>query len=85
MKFSSSKCRKDAATSVLNGIMKNHKKLIEECEMFIIELNKCAMLPHEEWFETIETLLENETKKDMKCDCEFCKNKNNKESGNNSD
>ena len=38
-----------------------------------------------EMFETIETLLENETKKDMKCDCEFCKNKNNKESGNNSD
>ena len=54
MKFSSSKCRKDAATSVLNGIMKNHKKLIEECEMFIIELNKCAMLPHEEWYEIIE-------------------------------
>ena len=54
LKNSSSKARKDAATSVLNGIMKKHKNLIEECGMFIDELNKCAMLPHEEWYETIE-------------------------------
>ena len=54
LKNSSSKARKDAATSVLNGIQKKYKYLIEECEMFISELNKCAMLPHEEWFETIE-------------------------------
>ena len=54
MKYSSSKARKLAATSVLDGIMKKHKNLIEECEMFIRELNKCAMLPHEEWGETIE-------------------------------
>ena len=54
LKNSSSKSRKNAAESVLNGIMKKHKNLIEECEMFIGELNKCAMLPHEEWYETIE-------------------------------
>ena len=54
LKNSSSKSRKSAASSVLNGIMKKHKNLIEECGMFISELNRCAMLPHEEWFETIE-------------------------------
>ena len=53
LKNSSSKARKDAATSVLNG-MKNYNNLIEECSMFISELNKCGVLPHEEWFETIE-------------------------------
>ena len=56
LKNSSSKARKDAATSVLNGIMKKHKDLIEECGMFIDELNKCAMLLHEEWYETIEDI-----------------------------
>ena len=55
LKNSSSKARKDAATAVLNG-MKKHKNLIEECNMFISELNKCAMLPHEEWFESIEDI-----------------------------
>ena len=54
LKNSSSKARKNAATWVLNGLMKNHKHLIEECGMFIDELNKCAMLLHEEWYETIE-------------------------------
>ena len=54
LKNSPSKARKDAATSVLNGLMKKHKSLIEECGMFIDELNKCAMLLHEEWYETIE-------------------------------
>ena len=61
MKNSSSKARKEAATAVLNGL-ENHKDIIEECSMFISELNKCAMLPHEEWFETIEdvsTLFQN--------------------------
>ena len=38
-----------------------------------------------EMFETIEALLENENNKNIKCDCEFCKNQNNKESGNKSD
>ena len=38
-----------------------------------------------EMFETIEALLESENNKDIKCDCEFCKNQNNKESGNKSD
>ena len=53
MRNSSSKARKKAATAVLNGL-KKHKNLIEECSMFIFELNKCAMLPHEDWYETIE-------------------------------
>ena len=39
-----------------------------------------------EMFITIETLLETEQNKDMKCSCEYCKNKINKdENGNNSD
>ena len=39
-----------------------------------------------EMFVTIETLLESEQNKDMKCSCEYCKNKIIKdENGNNSD
>ena len=39
-----------------------------------------------EMFVTIETLLETGQNKDMKCSCEYCKNKKNKdENGNNSD
>ena len=57
MKYSNSKKRKSTAIEILNKIEnKNnyYKNLIEECEMFINELNKCAMLLHEEWSETIE-------------------------------
>ena len=59
MKYSSSKKRKSGAKKVLSSIInKNYdfKKLIDECEMFVTELNKCAMLIHEEWFETIEEI-----------------------------
>ena len=30
------------------------KKLIDEYEIFINELNKCSLLLHEEWSETLE-------------------------------
>ena len=57
MKLSSSKKRKSAAGQILYSICKNNssiKDLVRECEMFINEINKCAMLLHEEWFETLE-------------------------------
>jgi hypothetical protein len=59
MKYSNSKKRKYAAKKILSEIIyKNYtyKKLIDECEMFVTELNKCAMLLHEEWFENIEDI-----------------------------
>ena len=57
MKLSSSKKRKSAATQLLYSICKNNpliNDLVKECEMFINEINKCAMLLHEDWFETLE-------------------------------
>ena len=57
MKLSSSKKRKSAAGQILYSICKNNSSindLVKECEMFINEINKCAMLLHEEWFETLE-------------------------------
>ena len=57
MKLSSSKKRKSAAGQILYSICKNNssiKDLVRECEMFIREINKCSMLLHEEWFETLE-------------------------------
>ena len=57
MKLSSSKKRKSAAAQILYSISKNNPSingLVKECEMFINEINKCAMLLHEEWFETLE-------------------------------
>ena len=57
MKLSSSQKRKSAASQILYSICKNNKvisDLVKECEMFINEVNKCAMLLHEEWFESLE-------------------------------
>ena len=57
MKLSSSKKRKSAAGQILYSICKKNPSindLVKECEMFINEINKCAMLLHEEWFETLE-------------------------------
>jgi phosphatidylinositol kinase/protein kinase (PI-3 family) len=57
MKLSSSKKRQSAAAQILYSICKKKpeiKDLVKECEMFINEINKCAMLLHEEWFETLE-------------------------------
>jgi hypothetical protein len=57
MKLSSSKKRRSAAAQILYSICKNNPSindLVKECEMFINEINKCAMLLHEEWFETLE-------------------------------
>ena len=59
MKLSNSKKRKSAAIKVLSEIIhKNYsyKKLIDECEMFVAELNKCAILLHEIWLETIDDI-----------------------------
>ena len=67
MKFSNSKKRKSAAKMVLSEIIKKNYKyfqLIDECEMFVSELNKCAMLLHEEWFETIEDIAKTFQNKD---------------------
>ncbi len=57
MKNSRSHHRKIAAENVLNSIIEInifYKELINECSTFIDELNRCAMLLHEEWFDTIE-------------------------------
>ena len=57
MKYSNSRKRISAADQILNAIIKNNKinnKLLEESEMFIKELNNCAILMHEEWSEAIE-------------------------------
>ena len=57
MKYSNSKRRISAAVQILNEISKNNEintKLIEESEIFIKELNNCAILLHEQWSETIE-------------------------------
>ena len=57
MKLSSSKKRKSAAGQILYSICRRNSTiadLVKECEMFINEINKCAMLLHEEWFETLE-------------------------------
>ena len=57
MKYSNSKKRISMAQKILNAIIKNsekNKKLVEESEMFIKELNNCAILLHEQWSEAIE-------------------------------
>ena len=59
MKYSNSKNRKNAAKTVLSQIInqnENFQNLIDEYEMFVNELNKCAMLLHEEWSENIEDI-----------------------------
>ena len=59
MKHSNSKKRKSSAIKVLDTIInKNNilEKLIEEYEIFINELNKCSLLLHEEWSETLEDI-----------------------------
>ena len=59
MKYSNSKNRKNAAKTVLSEIIYqnyNLKNLIDECEMFVTELNNCVMLLHEEWSENIEDI-----------------------------
>ena len=67
MKFSNSKIRKYAAKNILSRIIDenyNYKKLIDETEIFVTELNKCAMLLHEEWYETIEDIAKTFQNKD---------------------
>ena len=67
MKHSNSRKRKSAAKIVLSQILKKNnefKKLIDEYDMFVTELNKCAMLLHEEWFETIEDIAKTFQNKD---------------------
>ena len=57
MKYSNSRKRISAAVQILNAIIKKNemnKKLVEESEMFIKELNNCAILWHEQWSEAIE-------------------------------
>ena len=59
MKHSISKRRKLSSEKILNNIInknKNIKKLVDEYEIFINELNNCAMLLHEEWSEAIEDI-----------------------------
>ena len=57
MKYSNSKKRISMAQKILNAIINvsnTNKKLVEESEMFIKELNNCAILLHEQWSEAIE-------------------------------
>ena len=57
MKLSNSKSRKKAADKIIDELINtNHefKRIVEDCEMFITELNRCATLIHERWIETIE-------------------------------
>ena len=57
MKNSNSRKRISVSNQILNALMKNNeinKKLVEESEMFINELNTCAILLHEQWSEAIE-------------------------------
>ena len=59
MKNSNSKKRKSSSMKVLKAIInKNNslKKLIDEYEIFIDELNKCSLLLHENWSESIEDI-----------------------------
>ena len=57
MNSSNSKKRISMAKKILKAIINNsdvNKKLVEESEMFIKEMNNCAILLHEEWSEVIE-------------------------------
>ena len=57
MKNSNSRKRISVSNQILNAIIKNNetnKVLVEESEMFIKELNNCAILLHEQWSEAIE-------------------------------
>ena len=59
MKLSNSKKRKSSSIKVLDAIINKNdslKKLIDEYEIFINELNKCSLLLHEEWSEIIEDI-----------------------------
>ena len=59
MKHSNSKKRKFSSIKFLEKLInkeKSLKKLIDEYEIFIKELIKCSMLPHEEWCEAIEDI-----------------------------
>ena len=54
MTKSKSKNRKQSAEIILDEMKKTIKNLIKECSMIIEELNRCALLLHEEWGEAIE-------------------------------
>ena len=51
---SKSKIRAQAAKAVLKEMSLQHKQLLTECELIINELNRCALLLHEQWIEAIE-------------------------------
>jgi FKBP12-rapamycin complex-associated protein len=46
--------RREASESILNYLVEKHNTLVDECSLIIEELNRCAMLLHEEWCEAIE-------------------------------
>ena len=54
LKQSKSKARAEAVSLILDDIRQKHKKLFNECELIINELNRCALCLHEQWSETIE-------------------------------
>jgi FKBP12-rapamycin complex-associated protein len=54
MSKSKSKKRRNAAEIILHEMREKHKILIEESSLIIEELNRCAMLLHEDWGEAIE-------------------------------
>ena len=54
MTKSKSKKRRQSAELILDEMKKTMKNLINECSIIIEELNRCALLLHEEWSEAIE-------------------------------
>ena len=51
---SKSKARAEVASLILEEIKKEHEQLFKECELIVNELNRCALLLHEQWSESIE-------------------------------
>lgn len=54
MSSSKNSKRRQAARDFLIHIKLKNKKLTDECSLIINELNRCALLMHEEWAEAIE-------------------------------
>ena len=51
---SKSKNRRLSAELILDEMKKTMTNLIDECSIIIEELNRCALLLHEEWSEAID-------------------------------
>ena len=70
--------RKKDAELILNDMKNEHENLIKECELIINELNRCALLLHEEWKEVIEESFKLFQGKDIKGMLKYLQEVNNK-------